>query len=125
MKSRRQRKRRSASIRKSCRGRILRGGEGRYTITSLDQAQRDVLEKAGLIDKTGTPTPKLDEYLNSENENHSSFQFKLYNEMYGLQVLDRDVFVPGCGYRRTTRLELTKRSPTGGAQIGKIIELSC
>ena len=121
MKSRRQRKRRSASIRKSRRGRILRGGEGRYTITNLDQAQRKVLENAELIDKNDTPTKKLEEYIDSEGVSALSFNTGDVNWL--LHRVNHDL-EPRCGYI-IPELELTKRSPTGGAQIGKYIKLSC
>lgn len=122
MKSRRQRKRRSASKRKSRRGRILRGGyTGRYTITSLDEAQRDVLEKAGLIDKNDTPTQKLEEYIDSKGV--SALSFNTGDVEWLLHRVNHDL-EPACGYI-IPELELIKRSKTGGEQFGDRIKLSC
>jgi hypothetical protein len=122
MKSRRQRKRRSASIRKSRRGRILRGGyTGRYTITSLDEEQRHVLEKAELIDKNNTPTKKLEEYIDSKGV--SALSFNTGDANWLLHRVNHDL-EPACGFI-IPELELTNRSTTGGAQFGKYIKLSC
>jgi hypothetical protein len=121
MKSRRQRKR-SASKRKSRRGRILRGGyTGRYTITILDEAQRDVLYKAELIDENDTPTKKLEEYIDSKGV--SSLSFKTGDVNWLLNRVNHDL-EPACRYI-IPELELIKSSPTGGAQLGTYIKLSC